>query len=144
MLCFKFVDVPPFKKVEHLQLQHENENEHPASAAFKRLFTSYSKAINTQQNRHGSLFEKPFRRKLVTNTKYLTNLIFYIHANPQLHGIADDFRFYPWSSYEKILKNTATKLEKTQVLQWFSSPENYVAYHSQKMDLEMIKEMMIE
>jgi len=133
-------DVPHFENVERLH----NDDEHPASTAFKRLFTSFSKAINKQQNRHGSLFEKPFRRKLVTNTKYLTNLVFYIHANPQLHGITNDFRFYPWSSYEKILKKNPTRLKKDDVLQWFSSPENYVTYHAQKIDLELIKEMMIE
>ena len=127
------------KKVELLE-----NKEHPASAAFQRLFTSYSKAINVQQKRHGSLFEKPFKRKLVTDTQYLANLVFYIHANPQLHSITDDFRMYPWSSYDKILKNTPTRLQKDEVMQWFSSPENYVAYHNRKMDLEKIKDMMIE
>ncbi len=33
-----------------------------ASHAFHRLFTSYSKAINKQEGRHGSLFENPFKR----------------------------------------------------------------------------------
>lgn len=112
--------------------------------AFRKFFTSYAMAVNKQQNRHGALFERPFQRKLVTDTKYLANLVFYIHANPQLHGIANDFRMYPWSSYDKILKNSPTRLEKAQVLQWFSSPENFIAYHNQKMDLETIKEMMIE
>lgn len=121
-----------------------NPTKDATSEAFRKFFTSYSMAINKQQNRHGSLFEKPFRRKLVTNSKYLTNLVFYIHANPQLHGITNDFRIYPWSSFEKIIKDSPTRLQKEAVLQWFSSPENYVAYHNQKMDLEIIKEMMIE
>jgi len=114
------------------------------SEAFRKFFTSYSMAINKQQNRHGSLFEKPFRRKQINNTRYLANLVFYIHANPQLHGITNDFRMYPWSSYDKIIKDSPTRLQKEAVLQWFSSTENYVAYHNQKMDLEIIKEMMIE
>ena len=71
-------DLPGFKNLAGLSI----------SQAFSNFFNSYSKAINKQQNRHGSLFEKPFRRKLVTNTQYLTNLVFYIHANPQPHGIA--------------------------------------------------------
>ena len=108
------------------------------------MFTSYSKAINKQQNRHGSLFEKAFKRKEVTNERYLANLIFYIHANPQLHDICEDFRQYPWSSYERILRNKPSKLDKQQVLEWFNSPDNYVAYHAQKIDIAMIKELMIE
>jgi len=131
------VDLPGFKNLAGLKTI-------TISQAFSNFFNSYSKAINTQQNRHGSLFEKPFRRKHINNTRYLANVVFYIHANPQLHGIVNDFRMYPWSSYDKILKDTPTRLQKDAVLQWFSSPENYVAYHAQQIDLELIKELMIE
>jgi REP element-mobilizing transposase RayT len=138
------LDVPHFKNVSHQGNGKPIIDDHPASTAFKRLFTSYSKAINKQRNRHGSLFEKPFRRKLVTDTRYLANLVFYIHANPQLHGIINDFRQYPWSSYERILKNSPTRLQKDAVLQWFSSKENYVSYHERTMDIDSIKELMID
>ena len=86
-------------------LRHDGKSR-PISKAFSNFFNSYSKAINIQQNRHGSLFEKSFRRKLVGNTNYFANLVFYIHANPQLHGIVDDFRMYPWSSYDRIMRKT--------------------------------------
>ena len=82
--------------------------------------------------------------KLVDNTLYFRNLVFYIHANPQLHGIIDDFRFYPWSSYERILKNAPTRLQKDAVLQWFSSTENYIEYHDKIINLDNIKDLMIE
>ena len=115
-----------------------------ASTAFHRLFTSYSKAVNKQENRHGSLIENPFKRKEVTNTRYLANLIFYIHANPQLHGICDDFRQYPWSSYQRILSGKPSKLKKKEVLEWFDDSGNYINYHHQKMDVEAIKDLLIE
>lgn len=116
----------------------------PVSQAFHRLFTSYSKAINKQEGRHGSLIENPFKRKEVTSNRYFSNLVFYIHANPQLHGIIDDFRHYPWSSYERIISGSPSKLKKAEVIEWFSDADNYVAYHAQRIDIEKIKEMLIE
>lgn len=116
----------------------------PVSAAFHRMFTSYSKAINKQEHQHGSLIENPFKRKEITNIEYLANLVFYIHANPQIHGLCDDFRQYPWSSYERILFKKPSKLEKAAVLNWFSSPENYLDYHAKDIDLDVIRDLIIE
>lgn len=128
-----FLEVSPFEKVKPLPHQ-----------AFQRFFTSYAMAINKQQGRTGSLFQKPFKRLKVNSTKYLANLVFYIHANPRLHKIAPDFRDYPWSSYNRILNKKPSALSKTAVLEWFSTPANYVAYHAQKTDLAILKEIMIE
>lgn len=147
---FSGKDVPHFETALPLQAKDLPVFENLAglktitTQAFSNFFNSYSKAINKQQNRHGSLFEKPFRRKHVTDTRYLANLVFYIHANPQLHGIADDFRMYPWSSYERMLRTVPSKLQKEEVLQWFSSADNYIAYHGQKIEIAMIQELMIE
>jgi putative transposase len=121
-----------------------NTSRDNTTEAFRKFFTSYAMAINKQQNRHGALFERPFRRIHVTNTQYLANLVYYIHANPQNHGICSNFKLYPWSSYERMLLGKPTQLQKEAVLNWFDGKENYVAFHNQKMDLEMIKEMIIE
>lgn len=116
----------------------------PVSAAFHRMFTSYSKAINKQEKRHGSLIENPFKRKEIDNVRYLANVVFYIHANPQLHKVCRDFRDYPWSSYNRILKRTPSKLRKADVMKWFGDPANYVSYHATTPDLHSIKHLMIE
>ena len=42
------------------------------SEQFRRFFISYSQAINKQQNRVGSLFQKNFKRIRIENKKYLT------------------------------------------------------------------------
>jgi putative transposase len=66
------------ENVSHLNnVKHLNTEEHDQlSKAFKQLFTSYTKAINKQENRHGSLFEKPFKRIEITSVSYLSNLVF--------------------------------------------------------------------
>jgi putative transposase len=114
------------------------------SSRFQSFFTSYAKSINKQEKRTGSLFQKPFKRIHVDNRNYLANLVFYIHTNPQYHCIIDDFRQYPWSSYERILKNKPTLLRKNEILEWFSNPGNYLNYHEQKVVLENIRHFIIE
>lgn len=116
----------------------------PVSLAFQRFFTAYSQAINLQEHRTGSLFQKPFKRLEVKSAQQLANLVQYIHANPQKHRIIDDFRQYPWSSYERILRSRPSKLKKEEVLQWFRNKENYVEYHNRAIDLEQLKELIIE
>jgi putative transposase len=116
----------------------------PVSLAFQRFFTAYSQAINIQERRTGSLFQKPFKRLEVTTTKQLANLVHYIHTNPQKHGIIDDFRHYPWSSYERVMRDRPSKLKKEEVISWFKNKENYLNYHSQTIDLDVLKDIMIE
>jgi len=116
----------------------------PVSLAFQRFFTAYSQAINVQERRTGSLFQKPFKRLEITSTQQLANLVLYIHTNPQKHGIIDDFRQYPWSSYERIIRDKPSKLKKEEVLQWFRNKENYVNYHTRTIDLDELKDIIIE
>lgn len=122
----------------------ETNKSNPVSLAFQRFFTAYSQAINIQERRTGSLFQKPFKRLEVTSARQLANLVHYIHTNPQKHGIIDDFRHYPWSSYERVMRDRPSKLKKEEVLQWFNDKTNYVNYHSRSIDLDKIKEIMIE
>lgn len=116
----------------------------PVSHAFQRFFTAYSQAINIQERRTGSLFQKPFKRLEITSARQLANLVLYIHTNPQKHRIIEDFRQYPWSSYERIIRNRPSKLKKEEVLQWFSDKGNYVNYHAQTIDLDELKDIIIE
>ncbi|MBL7781754.1 MAG: hypothetical protein JNM22_11100 [Saprospiraceae bacterium] len=60
---------------------------------------------------------------------YLVQLIYYIHANPQLHGFIDDFREYPHSSYQTHLSKLDTRLNRIEVLDLFGSPDGYQKYH---------------
>jgi REP element-mobilizing transposase RayT len=132
------------KRFEVNQLRTIGKPEDEISTAFLRFFTSYAKAINKQENRHGSLFENPFKRKVIENTNYLANLVFYIHSNPQMHGICNDFRQYAWSSYDRILLGKPSKLKKEDVIGWFTDKSNYLSFHAQNIELDKIKELVME
>jgi hypothetical protein len=104
------------------------------SEQFRRLFLSYSKSINKQSGRKGSLFDKNFKRKEIDHQQYLINTIIYIHRNPQHHGFTDDFANFRWSSYNRIIEEKVTKLHKSEVLQWFDNQENYRYAHTQNIE----------
>ncbi|MDR0873956.1 MAG: transposase [Prevotellaceae bacterium] len=104
------------------------------SEQFRRLFLSYSKSINKQSDRKGSLFCKNFRRKKVSDLQYLQNVVIYIHRNPAHHGFAGDFRDYRWSSYDRMMEEKVTKLKKREVLEWFGDKENYRYVHCQNVE----------
>jgi len=100
------------------------------SLQFRNFFISYSKSINKQTRRSGSLFRKNFKRKKIDSEQYLRQAVIYIHRNPLYHGIDTDFEHYRWSSYERILEEKLTKLKKKQVLEWFGDKENYNNTHN--------------
>jgi REP element-mobilizing transposase RayT len=70
-----------------------------ASAAFSNFLNAYVKAFNTTYGRTGSLFQHPFGRVAVHSQTHLLQLVRYIHINPQKHGLIDDFRVWPYSSW---------------------------------------------
>ena len=104
------------------------------SKKFSDFFNSYSKSINITQNRTGGLFETPFRRILVDSDAYFSQLIWYIHFNPQKHGFVKDFREYPHSSYHSHLSEKSTKLEREKVISWFGNNNTYTSFHSTQHD----------
>lgn len=106
------------------------------SEMFRRLFMSYVKAINKQQNRTGSLFRKNFKRKKINDIDYLKEVIIYIHRNPRKHGIYTEFRDYPWSSYSRILEDRITKLRKEETISWFGDKQNFIACHESSSEDE--------
>ena len=114
------------------------------SEAFRRLFITYSKAINKQENRKGALFTRPFKRIKITEEKYLITLVYYIHLNPVHHNITDHFENYKWSSYKAIISDTNTKLNKEVVLDWFEDKNNFIFVHKTKKDFELIKRLIAE
>jgi len=103
---------------------------------FSDLFNAYAQAINKTMGRTGSLFEHPFRRKIVTTDAYIQKLVCYIHHNPQKHGFIDNYKDYPWSSYGTILSSKPTQLKRECVIRWFDGIDNFIYSHEQRKDYD--------
>lgn len=106
------------------------------SEMFRRFFMSYSKSINEQENRKGSLFSKNVKRKIIENEDYLRRVIYYIHFNPQRHNLISDFRNYNLSSYQEIASNQISRLKRDDTISIFQDLENFVFYHNQENEVD--------
>ena len=102
------------------------------SPSFSNLFNAYTKAFNKKYNRHGALFERPFRRKPIENERYFQNTIAYIHNNPVHHNICEHPINYPWSSYITCLSDKPTKLKRNEIIELFGDIENFKYIHEIK------------
>jgi REP element-mobilizing transposase RayT len=104
------------------------------SQAFNNWLSAYAKSINRAYGRTGSLFQHHFGRLPVTADRYFLALVHYIHFNPQKHGLVNDFRGWPHSSYPSLLSDKPTRLERDVVLDWFGGPEGLREFHRNLVD----------
>ncbi len=114
------------------------------SKQFGEFFISWSKSINKQENRRGSLFEKPFKRKLVDSDKYYRECMCYIHRNPLHHNLREDFMNYSWSSYLMIMEPKESNLPKKYILDKFGDLGNYHFVHQKEQNLDNLKDIIID
>ncbi len=124
-----------FVKVRHRSIEFF------VSKQFSNLFSSYSQSFNKQQNRRGSLFERPFKRLHIIDDKYFRSIIHYIHYNPVHHGFVDDLRNWKYSSFESFFSDKATQLKREEVINWFDNKENFYEFHKKEIDEKLILEL---
>ena len=117
------------------------------SRQFSHLFNGYAQAINKQETRKGSLFMRPFKRKRITDDKYLKNLVHYIHFNPKEAGLVAKLEDWKFSSFNAISDPTGLKnlsglaIKKEEVIEWFEDLENFMDFHkvqSRSIDSEYL------
>jgi putative transposase len=111
---------------------------------FSDLFNAYSQAINKQEHRTGSLFQRPFKRIEVRNETYFKHLIIYIHLNPVHHEFTDKFEDYPWSSYGTVISLQPTKLRREEIIGRFTGKAEFIDLHNKEIDSTFLNNFVIE
>ena len=89
------------------------------SQQFSNFFNAYAKAFNKQQKRNGSLFSRPYKRKIINDEKYSKKLIHYIHHNPIEAGLANSLDSWKYSSYKTLISINKTLLLREEILDYF-------------------------
>lgn len=131
------VKVNPFADFQHLYPNKDEQDLHKIiGKQFATLFGTYTKAINKQEGRYGNLFQRPYKRKQIENESHFSYLVYYIHANPQLHTPNVDFKTYKWSSYQTILSKSKTKIARDEVLAWFGGVNEFKEFHDVNHELK--------
>ncbi|HBX66763.1 MAG: hypothetical protein CL670_02735 [Balneola sp.] len=99
------------------------------SQQFSNLFNGYTKAYNNMYDRKGSLFKRPFQRKLIHSDEYFIRLIAYIHNNPIHHGFTENLSDWPFSSWHAYTLDKLTKIQNEEAMNWFGDLKNFKAIH---------------
>lgn len=134
-------DKAPLTKFQTLSKVNVVENvEKLLSKQFSIFFSSYSQAFNKQQKRRGALFERPFKRKLITSDEYFKNLIYYIHLNPVHHKFVEDFQDWKFTSYNSYFSNSVSLLKDDEITNFFNDKNEFADFHNRKLEDKLLIE----
>ncbi len=113
----------------HLLVKIKNiVNERIISQSFANLFNAYAKAINKKYNRTGSLFQYKFKRVKIDSEEYLREVVVYINLNPVYHNFVKEVGMYKYASYNALISEKPTLLNREEVMYIFENKENFI-YH---------------
>lgn len=130
-------EAPKFRKTSTKIKQAEHGLHSEKSIASKqigKLISSYTQAYNKYHNRHGALFERPFKRKRIQTEEYLRQSIVYIHKNVLELGINMDS--YDFSSYKSLVSDMKTAVSKDKVIELFGGKSNFKYVHQAESSYE--------
>ncbi len=122
-------------EVEIFNLSGLESTTKPLHQYFSNFFNAYTKALNKMYGRHGSLFERPFKRKLVEDIEHLKTVVIYIHNNPVHHGFTKLAVEYPWSSYKDSTSSAnPSRIVRNEVLEWLGNEDKFKIAHDNQLD----------
>ncbi|MBA3681330.1 MAG: transposase [Bacteroidetes bacterium] len=110
------------------------------SKQFSNFFNGYSQAINIQESRTGSLFQKPYRKKEIDSDEYLKKVILYIHSNPVEHGFVGKINEWPHTSYASIISNSDPLIKGKEVINLFGDIDNFQKTHYNKNLINLVED----
>ncbi len=122
----------------------------PLSQIVKRLASCYAMYINRVHARIGHLFQGRFKAILVDDSKYLAELIRYIHLNPVRAGMVKAPEGYLWSSHQTYLGlnhipwlTQETLMKKFDNSATHSARKCYLAFINEGIGLPIPKEVYL-
>lgn len=100
------------------------------SMQLSHLCNSHAQSVNKRYKRTGNLFERPFKRVPVVDSDYFLTALCYIHWNPERHRAVQDFRLYPYSSYQNFYRTEDNWVNTVEVLDRFGGIERFRESHN--------------
>lgn len=128
----------------HLLVKPHHDN---LSHRMQLFGISYTKAINKQEKRVGSLFQGQFQAVHVDSDTYLLHLSRYLHLNPVAAGLvkrAEDWEFSSYRDYIGLRQGTLPAPDI--VLSQFQTRSDYQAFVEayQSSDKELIAHLLFD
>jgi len=121
----------------HLLLkQHQDRGISVFIANFQNAFAKF---YNLKYDRHGALFQSPFRAKRITTDEELVHVSRYIHLNPVTSFFIkfDELIRYPWTSFAAYMqKEVDSIVSKDIILKLIPSKEKYYNFVADQEDYQ--------
>jgi REP element-mobilizing transposase RayT len=127
-----YLDIELKKETSKVKPENELDFDKFVMQQFSNFFNCYTKSFNKKHNRKGALFIDYLRRTLISEEEYLRNMVLYIHQNPIHHKICNRLEDWKYTSYNAILSEKSTHLEREEVVSWFGDLENFIVMHTTK------------
>jgi len=122
------VKIKPYEYLE--QLPKFSGNVHKfVMQKLSNLLNAYAKAYNRKYKRKGALFLDYTKRVAIKNENYFTTIVNYIHQNPVHHRFCKTTEEWIFSSYNAILSDKPTKIQRKYVLDWFGGINGFIQFH---------------
>lgn len=103
---------------------------------FSHFFNAYAQYFNSKYKRHGSLFERPFKRNKIENREYFKRCIIYVHQNPLKHKFVTRLEDYRYTSYNYIFADEDGLIKKSTVLSLFDNLMDFEKSHENMVSLD--------
>ena len=116
-------------EVELARLNISNSTQ--ISRKFGNWFNAYAKAFNKRYSQVSSLFEDRFERIPINRASKFTQLVCYVHWNPQKHGYVRDFKAWEYTSYHSLIYEKSTFLQRDYILKWVGGKFEFIKAHDQ-------------
>ena len=105
---------------------------------------SFCKWYNKKYERKGSLFIKPFKRKLIEDDHQLAWTTWYIHRNPTHHGYTNDWSLWKFSSFQMFFSEKPTSLNRSFILDFFGNRAELLKQHALNANESIVNLIAIE
>lgn len=136
---------------EHYHLLLRQLEEDGLSKYITDFQNSFAKYLNKKRDRHGSVFQNPFKAKWIERDEVFTHLSRYIHLNPVTSFLIklDELPNYPSTSYPYYVSKTKGDIVNTDfLLKMFGSKEKYEKFIANQKDyqrkLHLLKRFALE
>lgn len=121
------------------------------STFISNIQNGFAKFFNLKNDRHGTLFQNPFKAKIVETHEEFIHISRYIHLNPITSFIIDidHLKDYPWTSMKWYMRDEENKfINKNYILESFKNAEEYFQFVRDQSDyqrhLGIIKHLTLE
>lgn len=117
----------------HFLVRIGTDDQDSLRRAIGDMLSGYTRGVNKERGRTGSLFQQHTKAKIIKDETYLRMVLHYIHQNPMRAGISRSLGGWPYTSYRDYCgTRTDGIVHADMVYRYFGSIEDFV-FDSQRM-----------